>query len=203
MGDPGGWKACGLQKGQSPSLGRGVWGWLLAGRGEGEGDGCAAPSHEGRQDRFGVSPSQFGSYSLNPRLTKGHIWLQPVEENRQKLGVINSGAAQAPDSQQVPSGSASSPNPALHLTPPGPQVNDGSPGCPPEAPGSPSSPSPPPPYSLLPKSVSSRPLTSTVQTLNSPAAHQRHSPHCGQVSIHNLAGNPSGAPWGPDPQPPA
>lgn len=134
----------GSGRAESPSLGRGVWGWFLAGRGEGEGDGCAVPSHEGRQDRSGVPPPQFGSYSPNPRLTRGYIWLQPVEEKRQKLGVINSDAAQVPDSQQVPSGAASSPKPALHLTPPCPQVHDGGPGRCLEAPSSPSSPSPPP-----------------------------------------------------------
>ena len=36
---------------------------------------------------FGVSPPHNGSYSPNPRLTRrDHMWLQPVEEKRQRFG---------------------------------------------------------------------------------------------------------------------
>ena len=35
---------------------------------------------------FGVSSPNNGSYSPNPRLTRDHMWLQPVEEKRQRFG---------------------------------------------------------------------------------------------------------------------
>lgn len=76
-----------------------------------------------------MSLPQTGSYSPNPRLTrKVHIWQQPVEEKRQKLGgrIINRGVGRHPyppaalvalSLQRAPNGSAPSREPARHLAP--------------------------------------------------------------------------------------
>lgn len=62
----------------SPSLGWGGDGFWL----EGEWVRMMKAGRAG----FGVSSPNNGSYSPNPRLTRDHMWLQPVEEKRQRFG---------------------------------------------------------------------------------------------------------------------
>lgn len=92
MGDPGGWKACGLQKVHGVKL---PLGWLVGSGGSllpwvGVcGDGFWLEGERVRVMGVLLPPMKAGrtglgcllpSYSPNPRLTRGHIWLQPVEE---------------------------------------------------------------------------------------------------------------------------
>lgn len=151
------------------------------------------PSMKAGRGGFAVSPPQTASSSPNPRLTgRSHIWLQSVEEQRQRLGgVINWGMVSPPrccpgtlaGPQWISLFPQSLLSTSLHRVP---QVSNRSrsPSC--HLAGAPSPPSSPyhasphtvPPPQVCKPSVNSipgrQPLSSCPPT---------YSPHCRQVPI--------------------
>lgn len=162
---------------------------------------------------FGVSPPQIANYSPNPRLTgRGHIWLQPVEEQRQRLGVVSWGwspprccldADRSPVDQHLPQ--ACSPS---HST-----------TFPRSVPGAPAATWRPPARLLLlttplhtpvcPPQVCKPSVNYIPGCQQLPSCPPRSPPALRASSYSmclvtgNLAGNPLQGPWGPDPQQPA
>ena len=171
---------------------------------------CSLPGRQAGQV-WGVT-SPVWKLQPNPRLTRrGHTWLQPVKEKRQRSRNISSDAAQVPDRQQIPSGPASPRKPALHPTPL-PRAVMGALAATWRPPALLLLPATPPRHHICPSSpqvCKLMPLTPTVQDASSsccplePRPTQRTGLYPQTSEYLHGAGIPSRGPLGPGPQGPA